>query len=267
MRHDTLDPQPDVCAYHEQRFREQMNIHSITENYSNIYVGFQAVYILMSLARFQDLFNTIIYPQEALSNTACWYLDVALAFIEYLSAHEQFTWESAAKFLRDKHVITGEHTNQVQISHYLIFCLAGAMSCLYQAAEPEGHDDYFWRRFPIRSACPLTHHWYWCYFSSDLDNISLHRPVCDVLASFGEMLPLMDKNGRSHVDEDYLLDPSRLNARVILKTLKMKIVWTDLLGAHLDYDPNTNTIFLFRQAALCLLSAVAQIGSPTVLHR
>jgi hypothetical protein len=82
-----------------------------------------------------------------------------------------------------------------------------------------------------------------------------HRPIGDFLAGFGDMLPLMAPNGKTAADQGQMLDPGKFNADVMIRTLKMKVVWTDILGTHLDFDGTTNTLFLFRQATLCLLNS------------
>lgn len=89
----------------------------------------------------------------------------------------------------------------------------------------------------------------------------------DFLAALGDVLPLTDENGKTTVEESCLLDPRQVNAEVLTKALKMKIKWTDTLGAHLDFDGVTNTLFLFRQPTLCLLNAAEDSEGHTILQR
>jgi hypothetical protein len=96
---------------------------------------------------------------------------------------------------------------------------------------------------------------------------SFHGPVSTFLAGFGDVLPLADGEGRTAVIEEALLDPRQFNADIMKRTLKMSVIWTDTLGAHLDFDSVTNTIYLFRQASLCLLNADKLDQKHTALYR
>lgn len=204
---------------------------------------------------FRSLFRDIAPFNVASTSMECWYLDAALALQEHLLNPEQFTWESAAQYLRSRSLVREEQSEEVTLSQYFVFCLIGAMTCLYHASSPGSSEDYDWRDFKIQSVCASTSHRFWCYFGSVSTGLSFHGPVSTFLAGFGDVLPLTDGEGRSAVSEEALLDPNQFNANVMQRTLKMKIIWTDTLGAHLDFDSESNTIFLFRQASLCFLNA------------
>ncbi|KAI1764172.1 hypothetical protein GGR53DRAFT_530804 [Hypoxylon sp. FL1150] len=247
--HCQVDPQVEICGHHEHLFRQSSGTYSVSGVQHHIDMSFQVYRILASLKGFTSLFESVSIPQAGFAAIGCWYLEIVLAIYEHASTQNVFAWASVESILRAKHLFTEEDSSKTGLLLYLVFHLTGIMSCLYQAEEPANQDRFVPRRFSIQSACPMTRHEYWCYFGSYLEATNPHRPVCDTLTGF-----------------DYVFNPNQLNADVIERTLKMNIVWTDILGAHLDIDTSTNTLFLFRQAAVCLLNTSEPTGRQTFLR-
>ncbi|KAI0400852.1 hypothetical protein F4802DRAFT_583174 [Xylaria palmicola] len=248
------EPHIKVCPWHSRRFQEVVDNIAGAHSQAGIKADFQAWNILATMKNFQSLFADI-KPLESAVSTACWYLEVVLALQEHLSAPRPVTWDSATDYLRTYALLREEQNERLTLSHYFVFCLIGPMTSLYYASNPGNREGHDWRDFEIQSICVSTSHKFWCYFDSVLLDLSFHGPVSNFLAGFGDVLPLADGEGRTVVDEEALWDPRQFNADVLQRALKMQIIWTDILGAHLDFDSVTNTVYLFRQASQCLLNS------------
>lgn len=260
-------PHIEICAHHNRLFQSAADNIAGAHAQASIKADFQAWHILATMRHFQPLFADIEPSNSVAVSTACWYLEVVLALQEYLSAPRPFTWESATEYLRALSLLRDERNEGPALSHYFVFCLIGPMTCLYYASNPDKHEGFNWRNFEIQSICVSTSHRFWCYFDSVSSSLSFHGPVSNFLAGFGDILPLADGEGLTAVSEEALWDPRQFNADVMQKTLGMQIIWTDILGAHLDFDSVTNTVYLFKRASLCLLNSDGLDQGYTPLQR
>ena len=98
-------------------------------------------------------------------------------------------------------------------------------------------------------------------------------PMGILLASFGIFIP-----SRRGPEADSLntwppkypdsvnLNTSVLNAYVLTKIGKLKIEWSEVFGAHLIFDRNTKTLFLFRFPTFCALNC-SRAGEQTLFDQ
>ncbi|KAH8590215.1 hypothetical protein B0O99DRAFT_471687, partial [Bisporella sp. PMI_857] len=79
-------------------------------------------------------------------------------------------------------------------------------------------------------------------------------PIRDFLQGFGR-IPLRAEHIPQDIPESQAKEFIHLtdfNAEVLKRTCGIKVAWTDSLTAHLDYDEQSKTVFLFRFPSFCL---------------
>ncbi|KAJ3577499.1 hypothetical protein NPX13_g3067 [Xylaria arbuscula] len=216
-------------------------------------MDFQAYHLINILGEFDKTFSGICPNHFLPLKTACWHFEAAIGLNDLPPSEEGFTWATAALYLRDRGILRGDNTEALELQQEYLFCLIGVLTCLYIPSPPENDSRY---PYQIVVASPTTHHRFWCFSNSHFANQWLTSPVRDQLSAIGDILPLTDKDGIASVDDGVVLDTAHFNANVMISVLKMKIIWTDIIGSHLDYDVENNTVFLFRQPTLCFLHAV-----------
>ncbi|KAI1083671.1 hypothetical protein F5B20DRAFT_415933 [Whalleya microplaca] len=85
------------------------------------------------------------------------------------------------------------------------------------------------------------------------------RPITSVLKKLGVILPDSTKQGNEiETSELYV---SNLNYSSLSSIGGVRIKWVDTLDQHLDFDPRTRTLRLFRFPSLCALSYVNGIDN------
>ncbi|KAK0739061.1 hypothetical protein B0T21DRAFT_409446 [Apiosordaria backusii] len=75
-------------------------------------------------------------------------------------------------------------------------------------------------------------------------NVAL-RPIPGMLRSFGEIFPT-PSTAYNNDREGETLYSSRLNFFSLHRLSGARIKWVETLGAHLDFDPTTKELMLFR---------------------
>ncbi|KAH6964950.1 hypothetical protein EDB82DRAFT_560873 [Fusarium venenatum] len=224
--------------------------------------------ILASLKESQALWEDIT-PRPHLVSMSCWYMQAAISLCRFASEYDALTLMSATSFLQEKGLIFAEGGRTLHLAQYFVFSMIGTLSSLYSVVTPDQSHSCCWEKFTIVTKCRVTGHSFWCYLTSDL-----HRPraqgvewsLSRFLAGFGEIILTIDREGRTRVDEFFRLDPGQLNLHILQKTLGFKVVWTDILGSHLDVDISTSTLFLFRQATLCIREAADNADDTTLIR-
>ncbi|KAI0457681.1 hypothetical protein F5B21DRAFT_68330 [Xylaria acuta] len=245
-----------VCPDHLKKYRANFGSYTQGGTHNMLEMDFQAYCLVTMLGRFDTIFSSICPDQYLPSKMGCWHFKAAMGLSGLPPAEGGFTWATAASYLRDRGILQGDSTQALELHQEYLFCLTGVLTCLYIPAAPENTNNGARRTYRIVAACPITQHRFWCFFNCHFANQWLASPVRDLLGTLGDILPLTDKEGNSAVKGGLVLDTALLNADVMISALKMKIVWTDIIGSHLDYDVETNTVFLFRQPTLCFLHAV-----------
>lgn len=242
-----------TCPRHLSLYSARFGICYEGERRHAVDVGSQAAYLISELGRFNSLFSTICPPHYLPARMACWYIEAALGLDECQPTEEEcFSWAVVANYLRARGILIGDDANALELHHYFLFCLTGAMTCLYQPAKPEEARPL--QHYPIVSRCPITNHRFWCFFVSSLTVRGARNSVCVLLNGLGEVLPLADREGTTVADTSRI-NTDYFNAEVMVSVLGIKVAWTDILGAHLDFDSLTNTLFVFRQPTLCYLNS------------
>lgn len=111
--------------------------------------------------------------------------------------------------------------------------------------------------FVIEDCVPGSTHRLWSILSNKIIIRDPWTPVNMLIRGLGELSPVMDGDQRIYQAKTPTLRADQFNAHLFCSLLKMNIVWTDILNTHLDYDAETNTLFLFRHATFCALNSTA----------
>ncbi|KAK8062354.1 hypothetical protein PG997_014451 [Apiospora hydei] len=218
----------ELCGHHRNLYGTVSTRETRHDGSSSVDVAFQAYSVLANFKHFQERLSMIAPVRHTISTrqvSACWLLEVSVKLHKYLTESDTpdaLTWDSAAAYLQQQSLIRGtdrDGDGDIQLSHYFVFCLLWVLLQL--------------------DAVPLRHQF----------------PHWELPKRLRQHTPLSDKHGRTSVDEEWVLDPTKLNADILGNILKIGVTWTDTLGAHLDFDDVSNTLYLFRQATFCLLNA------------
>lgn len=91
-----------------------------------------------------------------------------------------------------------------------------------------------------------------CLSVSKVDVFLTRRPIVEMLRNMGggEILPL---NSWDPADNPKILHVASMNIATLEKVGTIKLHWTDVFSAHLDFDPATSTLRLFRLPSICQL--------------
>lgn len=82
--------------------------------------------------------------------------------------------------------------------------------------------------------------------------VCARRTVSGLLMSFGKRLPKPNFEAPSH-----MFHVSSIAFYALKRFGKINVVWVNCLSAHLDFDPLTRTLMLFRLPSFCALFCVS----------
>ena len=182
-----------------------------------------------------------------------WCFEVLMELRQHVFDNSTFSLETSAAHIREKNLFESlniDYKRQSELQRMFIFYLVGTATFLYRPKI----DNLFKDVYVIEERDPQTCHRYSSILTGTLSAPSPRRSVRDFIKGFGELLPITSAARKSSLDESLPLYPAEFNAHVMVSTLRMKIVWTDMLGAHLDFDDRTNTVYLFKYPTFCLMS-------------
>ncbi|KAK4200759.1 hypothetical protein QBC40DRAFT_253763 [Triangularia verruculosa] len=191
-----------------------------------------------------------------------WYLLCLKALQRHASNKSSFSLDSASRYLSTENLLGVEATDVVydRLARHFVFALIGASTYLFRPIFAESMDLPVYR---IQDLYPKTSHRYASVLANKIMVTDTRRPVSTLLKGFGELGPTMDPMHRTSSTQIIRLYPETFNAHLIISVLKVNIKWTDILCAHLDYDDRTNTLFLFKFPAFCLLNSILHTPQGT----
>ena len=126
-----------------------------------------------------------------------------------------------------------------------IFATVGVLTMLYKPLVPtfNSGDTFF----------QLDHQGAPCFTESRLRGDMSSRPIVELLLHFGEILPKrLPRGGRA--DPKDALHVSNLNVQTLTRIGGITIRWVDSVSAHLDFDPISLELMIFRLPSFCALS-------------
>lgn len=195
-----------------------------------------------------------ICPDTYRENQQSWHLMSLISLQDHISTHSHFSLEIAASHLRERGMLQPKVTtiDAVQLMHhYYIFCLVGIATHLFQPSRVRLRGP--WAVFSIEDHVAGSDHHYWSILSDTVRIPKARMPLARLLLKFGELIPVMDGDGRKYQTSNISVKADRFNAHFFCSVLKIKIIWTYVLNAHLDYDTETSTLFLFKHPTFCLM--------------
>ena len=95
-----------------------------------------------------------------------------------------------------------------------------------------------------------------CFSRTSISLESAQRPIDELLRSFGELLP-KKRTYTSHATETHgslKFQVSNLNIATLKKLANVEVIWVDAVSAHLNFDPTTATLCIFRAPSYCKLN-------------
>lgn len=193
-----------------------------------------------------------ICPDVYKDNQQSWHLLSVISLQEHVSTRPFFSLETAASHLRAMGMIQTEAVTIDKVTflhHYYVFCLVGIATHLFQPS----HVGMRGSVFSIEDHIAGSDHHYWSILSNKVDFTEPRLPLAWLLLKFGELIPVMDVDGRRYQTSTVSLKADRFNAHFFCSVLKIKIVWTHVLNSHLDYNAETSTLFLFKHPTFCLM--------------
>jgi hypothetical protein len=96
-----------------------------------------------------------------------------------------------------------------------------------------------------------------CFSRTSITLESAQRPIDELLRSFGELLP-KKRRDITHTTEapgSLKFHVSNLNIVTLKKLAGVKVIWVDTISAHLDFDPTTASLFIFKIPSYCKLNS------------
>ncbi|KAK6360324.1 hypothetical protein TWF730_006470 [Orbilia blumenaviensis] len=104
------------------------------------------------------------------------------------------------------------------------------------------------------------------------DSSLTHLPIPDFLLGFGLMLPQgnvfisEDTEDCQNFDRMTMVRPEEFNIAAMVRYGGVRISWTDVLPAHLEFDPDARVLFLYKYPSFCYLNLPDNNDSIGVIH-
>lgn len=208
-------------------------------------------HITESFRHLNGVFESIC-PFAYRDDQQSWHLLSVISLHEHVSIRPHFSLETAAFHLRAKELLQPKPDavdTVTRLHHYYVFCLVGIASHLFQPSRIQVRRSVF----SIEDHIVGSDHYCWSILSNKVTVTEPKMPLARILLRFGELSPVMDGNQRKYQTSAASLRAEKFNAHFFCSVLKIKIVWTHVLNAHLDYHAETSTLFLFKHPTFCLM--------------
>ncbi|RVD82331.1 uncharacterized protein DFL_006759 [Arthrobotrys flagrans] len=104
------------------------------------------------------------------------------------------------------------------------------------------------------------------------DSSLTHLPIPDFLLGFGLMLPQgnvfisEDTEDCQNFDRMTMVRPEEFNIALMVKYGGVRVSWTDVLPAHMEFDPDARVLFLYKYPTFCYLNLPESSDSIGVIH-
>lgn len=210
-------------------------------------------HITESFRHMNDAFDSIC-PDVYRDNQLSWHLMSVTSLQEHVFTRPHFSLETAASHLRKRGMLQSKGTTvdkNTHLNQYYIFCLVGIATHLFQPLP--FHTGVRQSVFSIEDHVAGSDHHCWSILSNKITITEPQIPLSRLLLRFGELIPVMDGDGRKYQTSTVSVKAERFNAHFFCSVLKIKIVWTHVLNTHLDYNIETSTLFLFKHPTFCLV--------------
>lgn len=246
---------PYIDQLLRQRILEAMTLDSFADG--DLQTGLTACInsILLQFVGSQLTFHDLI-PSSFKDNTReCdWFAEVLLTTWELARKLQRLTLGSMVEELKAKELLDmspqAGNQHKEKLALRLGFFVVGCSTKLYRLRSNPLPLD----KFQIDGYDTKTQYYHKYFLRTQVTEDGTQRPIRDFLQDFGK-LPLRATQRPRDISESQayeFIEPTAFNAKVFKNTLGMRIVWTTLLSAHLDYDDRSRTLFLFVFPSFCL---------------
>lgn len=141
-------------------------------------------------------------------------------------------------------------SESILLAKQLIFSIIGWQTMLYQT-DPTCPLS----QLAIRDA--MTGHKGQAHMNLQQPHTASKKPLCDLLLMYGLLLPPRNMNTAETSEHKVAFNdmrsasPSTFNASLLTSIAGIDIRWVDSLACHLEFDPHSGTLFLFRYPSFC----------------
>ncbi|KAL4735581.1 hypothetical protein BDV11DRAFT_208358 [Aspergillus similis] len=182
----------------------------------------------------------------------------ARAFIsvaEFATCNSSITIDGIIRELITEGVLPPQaQAENLNNARYFIFIILGFQTALYcpSPLDSNGRAPHLLFITEDHGCCRYTHP----LLAQDI-NVCAHEPLSEFLMGFGVLLP--SKNLCLAEEPDILrafqqqveIEPKTFNAYALHSLAGLKFKWTDALSCHLEFNPTTKEISLFRFPTFC----------------
>lgn len=194
------------------------------------------------------------------------YLETA----KFVKAEERFTTMDIVEYLVRLKIIEPEDTNEGRLAaRTLVFAMIGWQSMLYAPSfgtcppQQLAIGDVL-NGFRCQSILELKEN----QTMPELDFPTL-LVGCGLMLPRGNICTSEDPEDQKAFETLGMIDPRECNAFTLHSILRVHIEWVDVIAPHMEFDDETNTLFLFRYPSFCIanLPTAQERHSGGVIHR
>lgn len=153
-----------------------------------------------------------------------------------------------------------------QVARTIVFAMLGWQTMLYEPAfqicPPQ----------QLAIADVLDGYFGQAYMKLKQDQSRVSDCLSDFLLGFGLMLPteglcVSDDPEDCHAFGSVtIIHPAEFNVALLHSLAGINVKWIDVMAPHLEFDKDTNTLFLFRYPSFCLANISSQETNSGVIH-
>lgn len=258
----TRAPKPDIT-----RSQELIDLTSkleegtfLAESQLDIDAGEYVEYLQAEFIRRSESFEEVISADDR-KNKVLWLLRAAEQLRDNLTGTEDFSIADAVVWLQSKGTLllpTKSEEEQHHLCIELVFTLVGIMSMLYSPRVAKSAE----RKLYIERVTLTGQGSFEQYACDAVDAREADRPLKDMLLGFGDLQPRYEAG----IKAQPILN-SQFNGYVLASIGRIRIAWTDLLPAHLDFDLGSRTLYVFQRPTFCLLNVPSGLTVVGQTHK
>ncbi|KAF2678547.1 hypothetical protein K458DRAFT_316608 [Lentithecium fluviatile CBS 122367] len=170
------------------------------------------------------------------------------------------------RLLEDKLIMVNDDVETLSCARNLVFAIIGWQTLLYK---------------PDPGSCPPTQfavtdecdgHRGLAFMDLRQDQYASSKPLHEFLMGFGVLLPCPNFNALASDDKRSLakikaLSSDSFNAHLLANVGGVHVKWTDSLACHLEFDSDSNSLYLFRFPTFCaIILRARQNDTKSTLH-
>lgn len=192
------------------------------------------------------------YSTESVSTAESGLFKIMTIVAGIISDSEKPSLESIAEQLVEQHLLVDPKNGSATNNYHLVFTLIGWLTMLYSPSE-DLHSGQATVILPRDTSGEKTSTEVFTSFSKpldELDGLALHQ----MIKQFGQLIPgnFLSSQSISIVDVfSEQLVMSCLNFMAVSKVAGIRVVFTECLSLHLDFDEKAQVLKLFRFPSFC----------------